>query len=690
MFANSWIAESFASAFESAPPVPIWEWAESNVWIDSKGAAEPGFYRSSKTPWTRRLQDLIKDGCAWFWSEQDQRWVQVLVSEIAIEKSSQSGFTEGILNGIRWRAQYEPCNVLYQINSQKEATNIQDRLESSFKKMPGVDRIFTGTEDDIKGLVMHLRAMTIWLIGSGSSGQAANKQAPLVVCDEVEEHSQEKGDTDTLTNAGSRKKTAAAGLQINLSKPKLKSGPIHKAFLEGNQEEYHVECPHCRSLQWLTFFAEEKDVPFAEELCDVHDIATGEVIARLPKVLPLGEVRTVKTGRLVFEHCKNRLGHWDKMRLRAETYYECASCMTHVEKFEALKKAGHEAEAEEYLAAHRASIEHRGRIDEWRKAELVAAGQWLPTAHGSPGIVSQHISDLYSSDADSSWGNIVLKFLRATRKGRTTLQGFYNHILGLAFADEASETTSRDIVSNIAGRTAGDACPAYRRGIIPFRPRAIILGGDVGGNYAKWALGAVPMRGDDIAIFDWGSEIDPSEITDIIRARRWECPDMGKKLAITIGFLDGKYRKTDVYRACLGLPHGLLIPTAGFGTSGSRGVRVWSFHQLPTYPRGFCQLTYNDADASDELYIDRLKKKNRRVWFPQDVEQDAVFVEEMCATVKKPDKDGVMKWDRTGDNHWGDAVKDVVTGFRFLTRADRKEVTSSEPPAEQEPERAAA
>jgi hypothetical protein len=687
MFINSWVDRAFETTFTPPPPGHIWEWAEENVWLDNQEAAEPGFYRSAKTPWTRRIQELIRNPIAYFWSESQEKYVPVLVNEINEEKSSQSGVTEGVLNGIRWRARYEPCNVLYQIDSQKEAQTIRDRLLPSLEKLDG--NIFTGDEADTKALVLKLRAMTMWFIGAGSSGQAANKQTPFVVCDEVEEHGQEKGDTDTLTNADSRRKTAKEGLQINISKPKLKSGPIHKAFLEGNQEEFHITCPHCRQLQWLTFFLEEREVPFSDKLIEVRDEQTGAVVAELWRPLPIGETRTVQTGRMVFEHCKNRLGQWDRLRILSETYYECAACAAHVVEYERLSKLGGDFDAAQaYYAKHQASIDSRGRIDEWRKGELVANAKWLPTAHGTPGIVSQHISDLYSSDAGSSWGNLVLRFLRANRGGRTKLQGFYNHRLGLAFADEANETTSKDILANIAGRQ-GDTCPAYRKGEIPFEPRALVLDADIGGNYAKWALGAVAMNGEDVAIFDWGEEIDPFEIAEIIRTQRWYCAALKKEVSITIGFMDGKYRKTDALNACLQLPRGKLIPTAGNGGEAARGIKVWSFHQIPTYPKGFCQLTYNDVEAKDELYIERFKKKKRRVFFPVDIvdEKHKQFVAELCAEVKAPDKNGENRWNpHPPPNHWGDCVKGIVTGLRFLTRNDRRELTSSEaPPVAPEP-----
>jgi phage terminase large subunit GpA-like protein len=213
-------------------------------------------------------------------------------------------------------------------------------------------RFSPANPDDIKSLEFQLRGMELWFIGSFSTGKAANKQAALVCTDEVEEHGK-----NILGDLDSRKKTSSGGIQINLSKPKLKNGPIHRIFNRGNQEEFFVPCPHCGHLQFLTFFPEEREVPFSEEFVWINT-ETGEnfdhnpedqfgnqetrkeeecttvhtaKFIRLPKPLPLGEKRKLKTGRFVFEHCKNLLGKWDRLRVQTETYYECAACQGQIE-----------------------------------------------------------------------------------------------------------------------------------------------------------------------------------------------------------------------------------------------------------------------------------------------------------------------------------------------------------------------
>jgi hypothetical protein len=193
-FARGIIAAAIVRAFSPPPEIPIWRWAdEKPVWLQSEDAAEAGPYRSAKTPWTRRLQEIPREPFMWCWDYTAARWVKVQIGQVNIQKSTQSGFTEAVLNIIRWLASFMPRNVLYAIDSIDEAKKIARRLLRSLKHLDPA--IFTGDPDDIKTTEFLLRGMELIFVGSFSAGKFANKQAWLTVNDEVEEHSQSAGNT---------------------------------------------------------------------------------------------------------------------------------------------------------------------------------------------------------------------------------------------------------------------------------------------------------------------------------------------------------------------------------------------------------------------------------------------------------------------------------------------------------------
>lgn len=677
-WSKSLVAKAVSRAFTPPPDMEIWDWADNTVVLQNEDAAEPGAYRSSKTLWTRRLQELIRNPRMWVWDWTLSRWVQVAVTEVNIQKSSQSGFSEACLNGIRWSAKYRPRNTIYAIDSAEEAKKIARRLLRSFKFLD--QSIFTGDPDDIKTLEFQLRGMELLFYGSFSSGKFANKQAPFMVADEVEEHGK-----FILADLASRKKTSTGGLQVNLSKPKLKGGPINKAFLRGNQEEFFVVCPHCGHRQFLTFFSEERDVPF-HEFNDLIEVARGEF---MPRPLPLGETRKMKTGRFVFEHCKDLLGKWNHLRVQRETFYECAAC--------------------------------QGKIEEHHKRWMVDRGFWMPLQiNSSPGIVSQHISDFLSEDELSTFGKISDEYIDAKHDSHDRLQAFWNHRCGKAWAEEANATQESDILANMAGKsvwlvdapnTEGQivrnifhdepsavrlsqantergvdapviysACQPYQRGTIPFEPYrmrpdgpgTLILGSDIGGNYARWAVIAVHKNLADCAVIDWGEELDPDSVRELAANKQWMVRLSGEKCRISHGWMDARWRPGDVYKACLA-SRGILIPTKGLGGAAAINVKLWSFVHVTSYHSKFKELHYNDQRAKDALYIDRIKRMRRRIWFPSDVENDETFLSEMCAERQKQDKSGKWIWDEniTAPNHYGDSVKEATIGMDYMTRSIR-------------------
>lgn len=672
---RSLVARAVSRAFTPPPDLKIWEWADRTVLLQNEDAAEPGEYRSNKTPWTRRLQEIIQRPVMWVWNWTESRYVQVPVTEFNVKKSSQSGYSEAVLNGIRWFASFRPRNTIYAIDSAEEAKKIARRLLRSFKFLD--QSIFTGDPDDIKTLEFQLRGMELLFYGSFSSGKFANKQAPFTCSDEVEEHGK-----FILGDLASRKKTSTGGLQVNLSKPKLKGGPIDKAFMRGNQEECFIPCPHCGHNQFLTFFPEEWDVPF-HDFNDLIEVSPGEF---MPRPLPLGETRKMRTGRFVFDHCKNLLGKWDRLRVQTETYYECAAC--------------------------------QGKIEEHHKRWLLDRNLWLPmVVDSSPGIISQHIADYYSQDELSTFGAIADDYIESKHESHERLQAFFNHRCGKAWAEEANATQEADILANVAGRsvwfvdspnTEGQvvrnifhdeqsadrlatanlergvetppiysACQPYTRGTIPFdpyrvradSPPVLILGSDVGGNYARWAVIAIHKNLSDAAVIDWGEELDPDSVRELAANKAWPIRLTGEKCRAATGWMDARWRPGDVYKACLA-SRGIIIPTKGLGGAAAVTVKLWSYVHVTSYHVKFRELHYNDQRAKDALYINRIKKMRRRLWFPSDVENDETFLEEMCAERQVQNKRGQWIWDESisAPNHYGDCVKEAILGLDFMTR----------------------
>ena len=613
LFQTAWFPELLARIFADRPQGTIWQWADANnVFLDSTMADEAQFYKSANTPWTRRLQELCQHPF------HNGRRIRKFVAK----KSSQSGFTESVLNAIRWFAKFAPRNVIYAIDSITEALNIRNRLVGTLEQLG--ERIFTGDEDDVGKVKITLLHMILWFLGSFSAGKFANKQAPFCCTDEAEEHAKTTGNTHTVDDLDSRLKNAEEGLHVVISKPKLADGIIDAQHKLGNQEIYLVPCPHCETLQELV------------------------------------------VDRMKFGHCKTLMNEWDLLRVMSETYMECAAngkddegkpiCGKPIEEHH--KRAMIEA------AATRFNFEKKTwEVCGYREDGKTGA-RWLATAQGDPEVVSQHISDLYSLKSSVSWGSIAKKIIH-TKGDSVARQAVYNHNLGLEWKEFEVKTESSNILA---------LRKPYRRGEIPFKPGsfALLLGGDVGLDYARWVVGAFDT-GANLAIVDWGTELHPDSLLDIVLEDSWPVQqDHRQKFQIGCGFVDAKHRKEDVYAACL-RSRSRLIPCSGSGSSRSRQPLAWGKFQKGLYPPEFGLISFNDRDFKIDLYLDRIRKGSPQLMVPIDVDiprqgEFASLVNELCSERLVRDKHGNFEWQKFGPNHFGDCVKLNLVGWRYSTR----------------------
>ncbi len=581
MFSGSWLPRLFEDAFRPLPDMPIHEWAESGPFILRK-SPEPT-YRSSRTPWTRRAQDLLRKP----WNDGRR------VRRFGAKKCSRSGYTEGcILNPIRWTAKHRPRNCLVSVDSQKEVANIRERLVPTLQDL-GQD-IFTGNDDDLSKFVLRLRGMDIYFSGSFSAGGFSNKTADWVFNDEVDLYGEISDEGDTIENFWSRAKGTDSGFQVVLSKPAMKDGPIDSFHMRGNQEQWQVPCPFhgCHERQALEW------------------------------------------DRVEFAHCKELTGEWDFQRILDETFYRCKKC--------------------------------GGEIRDERKPWMNENGVWVPTAKGDPEIITQHISDLYSTYEDTTLGHLAKAFVQAEMKdSRELKQTFWQQHLGLGWEEKVQKIEALDVLK---------LRKPYRRGTIPHKGCALALGMDVGlYTNTRWVVYAFAKNG-EMWLVDWGAADGPRAAFDLLKHKRYACAETGAMQSIAFGFIDARYRMDEVFETCL------LAPRQLFPVMGKKGFAARSIHyqQVTGKPEGFGVLGFIDRDAKFDLYIDRIKdQKPPGMWWPENVDEQ--ITREHCAErLIKHKRTGKVIWedDHRRPNHYGDASKIVLTGLDWMLGGRRSRLVS--------------
>jgi Phage terminase large subunit (GpA) len=515
---SAWLrAEVFAPCYrEIIPSRTVWQWADdNNVYLDSRSTAQPQWYASRQTPWTRAFMETATD----------PRW-----REDHVMKSSRVGFTEAGLNILRFMPEHMAGQALYAIDSAKEVKSISiDRLIPTLRNLP--NNPLTADPDDVSQQRIRLRAMTIHLAGSYSEGTFRNKYLRVAILDEVEavDGVLEEGSLHDM--ARSRQNDVPDAKLFSLSKPVEWRSDHHKEVVSGTLEAYLVPCPHCGTFQELS----------RDGSSPTHSLRI-EGISR-PLRDPAGNsLSPPRCGRLIFDHAKDILGEWDYSAVEASTTYECVACATPIREHDPLPPDAARHFPGDDPVRHAGAIELRARLATGEtlpcKASMVLAGQWLQTnPRPIPRKRSRHISDLYSLHAEVSWGKLARIFLQA-RADPDLLKHAINNHDGLPYRPAAAEITDEMVL---------ECRSPYRRSHTPFVPHVCILGADTQDAVWKYTVAAFRLTG-EVAVVRYGMATSPAELIAELDSPVLLENDPNRAFPLLLGFVDaGGHRTEEVY-----------------------------------------------------------------------------------------------------------------------------------------------
>lgn len=650
------------TAFEEKPNIPLPIWASQHVFLDRKMTTRPGYPDPDEYPWTWEWQEIMRLRYVWEKKLDDGAVVIVdpgtpgatvmRVHQMDAMKCTQSAFTESTLHGVRYIAKHDPQNVIYAIDNVKQAGEVNEiRLQPTLRRLG--EEIFTTDDDDAGKYLINLRRMLIYFLGSYSAGAFTQKMCEIGINDELEDH----GTKNSVDDLKSRMKTSPRRLLINMSKPKKLTRDSDGKITGGP-----IALEHSKGSMHVP------EVP-----CPHCTAANGDVPAGYQQLLQ----ENMKFGHdLGHGHGKNLLGEWDLTRVLNETYFECIHCHKPIEE------------------SWKRWMNDRSRR-RWRRTNF---------AEAEPNHISFQISDFYGYDDSVRWGRLAIEYIKS--KGNPEKRATYRqHHEGLAVEVRETKTEISDLLLLRGG---------YKRGQIPWFPRALILGADVGQVYVKWGIYAFRNSSDggegECAIIDWGKDLHPNDVALRMMSQEYICLETSKKYKPSLGVMDAKYRKIEVHRACLRLPR-RLFPSAGIRAGLS--MRSISFNHVPQRPHWFGIIVYNDDDAKGELYTDRIGAWSRylnpqtpdelkeetpltgRFWLPEDIRFNALYggkkggdkkdniLDEHTREhlIQRPD--GRFEWKRKGDNEGGDMSKVALVTWRFFTLLETGELDIQKPNAEQ-------
>lgn len=229
------------------------EWADENRILSTDYSAEPGKWNTDRAPYQREIMDSFSQPGIW---------------QIVIMASAQVGKSEMELNMMGCAIANDPGPILYIQPTENMAEDYSKRrvapmiaacpaLRNKVFKAKGRDAANTITMKTFPG-------GSLSIIGANSPAELASRPVRYIFMDETDRFPISAGsEGDPQELAERRTETFRHNRKIvKTSTPTIKGrSKIETDYMNGTQEEWHTECPHCHTFSFIRF----KDIKFEKE-----------------------------------------------------------------------------------------------------------------------------------------------------------------------------------------------------------------------------------------------------------------------------------------------------------------------------------------------------------------------------------------------------------------------------------------
>jgi len=228
------------------PDLTVSQWADAHRKLSSRASAEPGQYRTSRTPYLRTIMDALSPG------HPAQR--------ITFMKAAQVGATEAGNNWIGFVIHHAPGPMLAVLPTVEMAKRTsRGRIDPLIEDSPALkERVQPARSRDAGNSMLskEFPGGILVLTGANSATGLRSMPARYVFLDEVDAYpasADEEGDPVSLAEA--RTTTFAHRRKVFMvSTPTIRGlSRIEREFEASDQRRYYVPCPHCGAMQWLQF-----------------------------------------------------------------------------------------------------------------------------------------------------------------------------------------------------------------------------------------------------------------------------------------------------------------------------------------------------------------------------------------------------------------------------------------------------
>lgn len=453
--------EAHFRGLQPDPDLWIDQWADEFMRIPrDAGAAEPGQYRTARTPYAREPMRCLSP------AHPCKRVVTMVASQLMK--------TQIALNWIGGLMHMAPSNILTLLPSLGLAKRVSSRIGKTIKATPQLrERVAANRSRDARNTMdtKEFEGGSLYITTAGSAANLSELSARYIYGDEVDRWVVDVGEEgDPIELAETRGSTFGRNAKFYFSSsPTIRGASrIADLFETSDQRFYYVPCPNCGHMQVL---------------------------------------------------------EWERLYYSADytqVHYQCV---------------GPECDV---------------LIEEHRKGEMLAKGEWRAHAQGDGETVGFNLNALYSPPGWTGWASLAKQFEKAklamSRGDLEPMQVFYNTRLAKVW-DSAQEQTKADVLM------ARARLETYGLGAMPLNVLMLTASVDVQANRLEflvvgWGAGMERWIIDYQVI--WGDPSDQrtwSVLDDKLKAR-YPHPS-GAEMTIRAAGIDSGGNHTDeVYQFC--------------------------------------------------------------------------------------------------------------------------------------------
>jgi phage terminase large subunit GpA-like protein len=295
------------------PLLTVSAWADRYRLLSTKESAEPGRWRTARTPYLREIMDCLSPTSP--------------IERVVFMKGAQVGGTELGLNWVGYAIHHAPGPMMIVWPTTEMAQrNSKHRIDPLVEESPVLREIIAPARSRDSGntvLMKEFRGGVLVMTGANSAVGLRSMPVRYLFLDEVDAYPLDvDGEGDAIILSEARTRTFARRKILLVSTPTIAGASIiEREYEASDQRRYFVPCPHCAHRQWLRFEqlrwepGRPQDAAYVCEACE-------EPIAEhhKPRMLELGQWQAQAESRTAGFHLSSLYSPWRRWREIAESW----------------------------------------------------------------------------------------------------------------------------------------------------------------------------------------------------------------------------------------------------------------------------------------------------------------------------------------------------------------------------------